>query len=119
VDDDLVMWVGRNLVPGSGPQGPRDEALLQKCSKIFQTDSGFCPECGSKLIFRPELPELGSCGCGRKHHGSDLTNVFCPTCGAPVSIDEATKVEYRRQKEIEKLFSAIPALQLRGYLLQG
>jgi|ERR1039458_208318 hypothetical protein len=119
VEDDLVGWVSRNFLPGSGRPGPRDEALLQKCSDIFQPSSSaerYCPKCGLKLILTPEIPQLGSCECGRKYHEDDLTHVFCSTCGGPVSIAETIKAEYRKQKEIEKLFSAIPALQQRGYL---
>jgi hypothetical protein len=113
------MWVSINFLPGSGPPGPRNEELLRKCSNIFQPNSsaeGFCPICGLKLILTSELPELGRCGCGRQYHEGEPTPSFCSTCGRPVSIDETIKVEYQKQKEVEKLLRAIPNLQQHGYL---
>ena len=121
--DDLVNWVSCNFLPGSGPQGPLDKALLQRCSKIFQAHpsaEGFCPECGLQLIFAADLPDLGTCQCGRKYREDDLTHLFCSTCrGEPISFDETIKVECQKQKEIAKLLSAIRDLQERRYLAQN
>jgi hypothetical protein len=78
---------------------------------------GFVPNVGSQLAFASQLPELGACSqCGRSYHQGDFANLFCPSCGTPISIEPAVRTEYQRQNEIETLLAAVPSLQKAGYL---
>lgn len=114
----LTGWISTNLMPGSGRPGKAELPVSYR--KIFQprsTEDGFCPECGTPLVFKVVLPSLGCCAeCARKYNEADFSNQFCSSCGHPIEIRDGLEAEMAKQRKLAALFEQLPTLKKHGFL---